>query len=86
MATPWRIVFMGTPQIAAATLEELMHGPDLVVGVVTQPDRPAGRGQQTIPTPVRKSAQAHDLPVIDPAHQTLVVDPQSDLVPASLLE
>ncbi|MGH7810075.1 MAG: methionyl-tRNA formyltransferase [Candidatus Binatia bacterium] len=64
MTTPWRIVFMGTPQIAAATLEQLIEGPDLVVGVVTQPDRPAGRGQQTSPSPVRKVAQARGIPVI----------------------
>ena len=64
MAAPWRIVFMGTPQIAAATLEQLINGPDPVVGVVTQPDRPAGRGQQTFPSPVRQAAQVHDLPVI----------------------
>ncbi len=64
MAALWRIVFMGTPQIAAATLEQLIHGPDPVVGVVTQPDRPAGRGQQTFPSPVRKAAQVHNIPVI----------------------
>jgi methionyl-tRNA formyltransferase len=64
MAAPWRIVFMGTPQIAAATLEQLIDGPDPVVGVVTQPDRPAGRGQQTFPSPVRKATQVHNIPVI----------------------
>ncbi|MBM2803769.1 MAG: Methionyl-tRNA formyltransferase [Deltaproteobacteria bacterium] len=64
MATPWRIVFMGTPQIAAATLEELVRGPDPVVGVVTQPDRPSGRGQQTTPSAVRKAAEAHGIAVI----------------------
>ncbi len=64
MASPWRIVFMGTPQIAAATLEQLIHAPDPVVGVVTQPDRPAGRGQQTFPSPVRQAAQVHNIPVI----------------------
>jgi len=64
MATPWRIVFMGTPQVAAATLEQLVQGPDPVVGVVTQPDRPSGRGQQTSPSSVRKTAQAHNIPVI----------------------
>src|SRR5258706_15994527 len=64
MAAPWRIVFMGTPQIAAATLEFLLHGPDAVVGVLTQPDRPAGRGQQTAPSPVRKLATGHEIPVI----------------------
>ena len=64
MATPWRIVFMGTPQVAAATLDQLVQGPDPVVGVVTQPDRPSGRGQQTAPSPVRKTAEAHNIPVI----------------------
>lgn len=55
---------MGTPEIAAATLERLTHGPDPVVGVVTQPDRPSGRGQQTSPSPVRKTAAARGIPVI----------------------
>jgi len=64
MAQPWRIVFMGTPQIAAATLELLMTGPDPVVCVVTQPDRPAGRGQRTSQSPVRKVAEARSIPVI----------------------
>ena len=64
MATPWRIVFMGTPQVAAATLEQLVHGPDPVVGVVTQPDRPSGRGQQSSPSPVRKAAEARNISVI----------------------
>lgn len=64
MAAPWRIVFMGTPQIAAATLEQLSDGPDPVVGVVTQPDRPAGRGQRTSLSPVRRVAEAHRIPVI----------------------
>jgi methionyl-tRNA formyltransferase len=64
MATPWRIVFMGTPQVAAATLDQLIQGPDPVVGVVTQPDRPSGRGQQTSPSPVRKAAEARNIPVI----------------------
>lgn len=57
---------MGTPQIAAATLEHLLSGPDVVVGAVTQPDRPAGRGQQTHPAPVRRLAEARAIPVIAP--------------------
>jgi len=64
MATPWQIVLMGTPQIAAATLEHLLNGPDTVVGVVTQPDRSAGRGQKTSISPVRKLAESRDLPVL----------------------
>jgi methionyl-tRNA formyltransferase len=66
MATVWPIVFMGTPEIAAATLEQLVRGPDPVVGVVTQPDRPSGRGQQTTRSPVRKFADNHGLPVVTP--------------------
>jgi len=66
MPTTWQIVFMGTPQIAAATLAELIQGPDPVVGVVTQPDRPAGRGQQNASSPVRKLADGEGIPVIAP--------------------
>lgn len=66
MSTPWPIVFMGTPQIAAVTLEQLIQGPDTVAGVVTQPDRPAGRGQKSIPSPVRRVAESHGIPVVAP--------------------
>lgn len=64
MSVSWPIVFMGTPQIAAATLERLLDGPDPVVGVVTQPDRPSGRGQKNTPSPVRKVAEARGIPVV----------------------
>jgi len=57
---------MGTPQIAAVTLEQLIQGPDTVSGVVTQPDRPAGRGQKSIPSPVRRVAESHGIPVVAP--------------------
>ncbi|MFQ5850493.1 MAG: methionyl-tRNA formyltransferase [Candidatus Binatia bacterium] len=57
---------MGTPASAAASLERLLEGPDPVVGVVTQPDRPAGRGQKVAPSPVRKVAESHDKPVLAP--------------------
>jgi len=57
---------MGTPQIAAVTLEQLIQGPDTVAGVVTQPDRPAGRGQKSIPSPVRRVAESHGIPVVAP--------------------
>lgn len=61
-----RIVFMGTPASAAASLEALLHGPDEVVGVVTQPDRPSGRGQATTPSPVRRVAEGRGIPVLTP--------------------
>jgi methionyl-tRNA formyltransferase len=66
MSAPWSIVFMGTPETSAFTLESLLQGPDPVIGIVTQPDRPAGRGQKTAFSPVRKTAQDHGLPVLAP--------------------
>jgi methionyl-tRNA formyltransferase len=66
MPTSWPIVFMGTPQIAADTLDFLLQQAESIVGVVTQPDRPAGRGQKSTPSPVRKLADAHGIPVIAP--------------------
>lgn len=66
MPSTWPIVFMGTPRVAAATLEQLLRGPDPVVGVVTRPDRPAGRGQKSSPAAVRKLAEKHGIPVIAP--------------------
>ena len=64
MSASWPIVFMGTPQIAAETLDHLLSSPDSVVGVVTQPDRPSGRGQKTPPSPVRKARRSHGIPVL----------------------
>ncbi len=55
---------MGTPHIAAATLVQLLSGPDTIVGVVTQPDSSAGRGQKTAASPVRKLAESHAIPVL----------------------
>jgi methionyl-tRNA formyltransferase len=66
MSPAWRIVFMGTPQTAAFTLEHLLQGPDPVIGVVTQPGRPAGRGQKTVLSPVRKLAESRCLSVVAP--------------------
>src|ERR1043166_1984432 len=66
MPTSWPIVFMGTPRTAAETLERLIQGPDPVVGVVTQPSRPAGRGQKSSPSPVREVAEKRGIPVLAP--------------------
>ncbi|HEX2228282.1 MAG TPA: methionyl-tRNA formyltransferase, partial [Candidatus Binatia bacterium] len=57
---------MGTPAVAAVTLEKLYEGPDRVVGVVTQPDRPAGRGQENARSPVRNTAERLGIPVAAP--------------------
>lgn len=50
----WRIVFMGTPDFAVPSLEALLSGPDSVVGVFTQPDKPVGRGMKLTPPPVKR--------------------------------
>lgn len=60
-----RIVFMGTPSFALPALRALADGAD-VVGVVTQPDRPAGRGRRPAPPPVKNEALARELPLLQP--------------------
>jgi methionyl-tRNA formyltransferase len=62
-----RLVFMGTPELAAVCLDALLRAPDLqVVGVVTQPDRPKGRDLKLAPPPVKELALHHGLPVLQP--------------------
>lgn len=61
-----RLVFMGTPDFAAASLEELLQSGHEVAGVVTQPDRPRGRGQKLTPSPVKQVAVAHGVEVVQP--------------------
>ena len=60
-----RVVFMGSPDFALPTLEEL-HKNTQVVGVVTQPDRPAGRGRIPMPCPVKQLADQLGIPVFQP--------------------
>jgi methionyl-tRNA formyltransferase len=60
-----RIVFMGSPEFAVPTLEMLTQSYP-VVGVFTQPDKPAGRGQRLTPPPVKLWAQEHGLQVFQP--------------------
>src|SRR6185503_6389740 len=61
-----RIVFMGTPEFAVPSLEALLKSDDQVVGIVTQPDRPKGRGQQLWLSPVKVIAQREGLPFLQP--------------------
>ncbi|MFT0519792.1 methionyl-tRNA formyltransferase [Pseudomonas faucium] len=61
-----RIVFAGTPEFAAEHLKALLDSPYQIVAVYTQPDRPAGRGQKLMPSPVKQLAMAHDIPVFQP--------------------
>ena len=62
-----RVVFFGTPQFAVPSLEQLIQSAHDVVGVVTQPDRPRGRGQKVTDAPVKMTAVQHGLPVFQPA-------------------
>ena len=66
--TKLRVIFMGTPDFAVPTLAAIAARPDLaeIAAVVTQPDRPRGRGQKLVPSPVKAWAAAHDIPVLQP--------------------
>ena len=61
----FRVIFMGTPEFAVPCLAALYENCD-VIGVVTQPDKPRGRGQKLVPSPVKAWAEAHGLPVWQP--------------------
>ena len=62
-----RIVFLGTPEFALPSLEALIASRHKVLVVVSQPDRPRGRGQQLQLTPTKQVALRHDIPVLQPA-------------------
>lgn len=62
-----RIVFMGTPEFAVPVLRQLIDHQEQVVAVVTQPDRPKGRGHKLTPPPAKLLAQAAGIPVLQPA-------------------
>ncbi len=61
-----KIIFAGTPEFAAPSLQKLIDLGHDVCAVYTQPDRPAGRGQHLQPPPVKVLALAHDIPVLQP--------------------
>ena len=61
-----RVVFMGTPDIAATCLKKILSDGFEVVGVYTQPDRPKGRGMKLVPSPVKEVALAAGIPVFQP--------------------
>ncbi len=60
------ILFMGTPDFAVPCLKALIESSDNVCGVVTQPDKPAGRGHRLTPPPVKVLAEEHGIPVFQP--------------------
>ena len=61
-----KIIFAGTPHFAASALKALLANNHEVVAVLTQPDRPAGRGMQLAPSPVKQLAVQHGIPVMQP--------------------
>jgi methionyl-tRNA formyltransferase len=61
-----RIVFMGTPEFAVASLNALVEAGFHIVGVITAPDKPAGRGMQLSESAVKKYAVQHGLPILQP--------------------
>ena len=61
-----RVVFMGTPDIAATCLKKILADGFDVVGVYTQPDRPKGRGMKLVASPVKEVALEHEIPVYQP--------------------
>ncbi|MDA3135132.1 methionyl-tRNA formyltransferase [Atlantibacter subterranea] len=86
MSDSLRIIFAGTPDFAARHLDALLAANYNVVGVFTQPDRPAGRGKKLMPSPVKVVAQEHGLPVFQPAslrpaeNQQLIADLNADVM------
>ncbi len=81
-----KIIFCGTPEFAAPSLEALLNSRHQVIAVYTQPDRPAGRGQRLTASPVKQLALNHHLPVYQPEslrdmpEQQKLRDLQADLM------
>ncbi len=66
MSERLRIIFMGTPEFAVASLKSLVESKSNVVAVITVPDKPAGRGQKLISSPVKLYAEEMGIPVLQP--------------------
>ena len=86
MSDSLRIIFAGTPDFAARHLDALLSSEHEIVGVFTQPDRPAGRGKKLMPSPVKVLAEEKGLPVFQPVslrqqeNQQLVADLNADVM------
>ena len=63
-----RIVFMGTPEFAVATLDALIKAKFNVVGVITAPDKPAGRGRKLNESAVKKYALSKEITILQPTN------------------
>lgn len=96
-----RVVFMGTPDFAVGTLRAVVNAGYEVVGVVTQPDKPKGRGKTMQPTPVKEAAMEYNIPVFQPkrvrepgffetlkalAPEVIVVVAFGQIIPQSILD
>lgn len=81
-----KVIFAGTPDFAVPALQALIDSRHVVSLVLTQPDRPAGRGMKLKASPVKQLALAHDIPVFqpetlkDPAVQTRIAQEQADVM------
>ncbi|QHQ62038.1 methionyl-tRNA formyltransferase [Anaerocolumna sedimenticola] len=95
------IVFMGTPDLAAVVLDKLIHSEHKILAVVTQPDKPKGRGNQVQFTPVKELALQYNIPVLQPRRvkeegclpilkeinpEVIVVAAFGQILPKSILE
>lgn len=96
-----KIVYMGTPDFAVAPLAALVKNGYEVEAVITQPDKPKGRGKTMMPTPVKEEALKHDIPVLQPvkvrdpefveklakiAPDIIIVAAFGQIIPKSILE
>jgi len=101
VASPLRVAFAGTPQFAVPALQALLDSRHTVVGVLTQPDRPKGRGRQLTPSPVKQLTQQRGLEVAQPptlraapahaglaalAPDVMVVVAYGQILPAAVLQ
>lgn len=68
MSKSLRIIYMGTPEFAVPALELLIQNNWNIVGIITAPDKPKGRGQKLIPSPVKEAALKHGLTILQPTN------------------
>jgi len=81
MTADMKMVFMGTPEFAAESLRALREADMTPSAVVTQPDRPQGRGNLMIPSPVKKLALEYGIPVYQPQRVEAIADKFKELAP-----
>ncbi len=83
----YKIVFMGTPEFAVPSLKALIESPDQVVAVVTQPDRPRGRGRKLTPSPIKVLAKEAGIALFQPERVNSLefIDIVRDLAPDLLV-